>query len=698
MKRVKQFYRWFPDWEKFRCYIDLEDNKWIKAADEETIDGTIIVKLKKSRLTDRKQVFGHARSSSGTVGGFLVSLSSFQGEEEQRSDSLSAFTDHTGEFSFKVLPDATYCTFVNDGRWVSDTIDLIPYDSTKNKTNSPVLNLSRGTKVEVIATVGSTKKPIANQWISMQSPHSFKWQENGRTRNGTGGRRWGVTTDEQGSVITYAQMGQLKAMLFVDGRFMERKIDVAKDETSRIEFHQEFIGRRKVTGKLVLAENVDASLENAEIKIGSVDGETNDRQTISTDKQGAFTFETNAIELGIFAHTKDAKAAGYAIIKDFDSLVELKLLSTRDYHGRLLGKNSKPLVGHAVRAHIAISRREDYSKLYLTSFHVKVIEALTDEDGNYTLKGVPAETVLSINADAIDGSKHDAYLGKVYLDRDDDRPRAVSRLAATSHHSSANTLAERVSQRQRDCSLAGYHLMVIMNHPSANSFVDANFVDYEKTKEIYSFMQLKIPCGEKALQGDKVEYVREKGWPIPGDKQVFACAIDGSGKELGRIEIDVDDSNAGEAAAEFIRLHAPEIVKAKKKWKEAFAEAKRSNRKVWARVSQRYCGPCFMLTRWLDDQKEILSKDYVMIKIDDYYDRDGAAVANRLKHDRHVGVPFYAIFDEDEKMLVDSESPIGNIGYPNGYECKKHLRKMLNATRSNITNAEVDKLIDSLGD
>jgi len=699
--RGEAFYQWFPDWKKYRCYINIKDKQWVLAegaADNEMVNGTIVVKLKKSRLADRKQVVGRVSSPSGIAGGFWVLLSSFQGEEKHSGDWLHVFTDHTGMFSVRVLPDATYCAFVNDGRWVSETRDLIPYESAIEKTNSPTLTLAEGTKVEVILTAGPDKKPVANQWMNLTTPYEFSWREDGRTRHGTDGRRWRVTTDDQGRATTYAWPGKLKGLVYADGRISQKTIKVGKNGTTIFEFHQKFVGKRKVTGKLVLAAGVEASLEDAKIEMRSVDGETDDRKSLLSDKQGAFAFETKASQIGIFVYTQDAKAAGAAFIEKLDSPIKLKLLPTQDYHGWLLGKNDKPLAGHAVRANVRVSGNEDYSGSFVKSFEAQTIETSTDEEGNYTLKGVPTEIIVSIRADAIDGSKHGVSLGKIYLEPNDTRPRAVSRLDKSSGRSSAKTLAERFRTRLRDCSLSGFHLMAIISNASGDSFVDANFMDYEKTKEVSSFMQIRVATGEKASPPADVEFAKKKNWPSPGENEVFACAFDVNGNELGRIEIVVDNNRAPEIAAKFIREHAPKQVDAKKKWNDAFAEAKRSNRKVWVRVSQRYCGPCFALSRWMDGQKELLEKDYVMLKIDDVRDLNGFAVAKRLTRGRHVGVPFHAIHGQDEKMLVDSESPIGNIGHPSGYEGKKHLRKMISATRGHLTDDEVERIVESLKD
>jgi hypothetical protein len=131
---------------------------------------------------------------------------------------------------------------------------------------------------------------------------------------------------------------------------------------------------------------------------------------------------------------------------------------------------------------------------------------------------------------------------------------------------------------------------------------------------------------------------------------------------------------------------------------EALAEAKRSNRRVWARVSGRYCGPCFKLARWLDDQHELLEKDYVMVKIDDVHDQNGTNVAQRVTLGKQDGIPFFAIFDWNGDWLIDSEGPLGNIGCPSGAEGKKHLRNMLSKTRRNLSDTEIEQLVESVGD
>lgn len=79
-------------------------------------------------------------------------------------------------------------------------------------------------------------------------------------------------------------------------------------------------------------------------------------------------------------------------------------------------------------------------------------------------------------------------------------------------------------------------------------------------------------------------------------------------EEQGSLEVNVNEADADKKVADFVSKHQRAKLDAEKKWNEAFAEAKRTNRKVWARVSQRYCGPCFLLARWMDDHRELLER------------------------------------------------------------------------------------------
>ncbi len=61
----------------------------------------------------------------------------------------------------------------------------------------------------------------------------------------------------------------------------------------------------------------------------------------------------------------------------------------------------------------------------------------------------------------------------------------------------------------------------------------------------------------------------------------------------------------------------------------AQAEAKASGRRLWVVSGGPRCGPCFKLARWMNDQHELLEKDYVLVKVMQVLDKNSDA-ADRL--------------------------------------------------------------------
>ena len=680
-------YRWFPDWKSHGSYIEFGDPRWVKAGDRKTDHDAIVFRLKRSQFAARKRVVGRVASTGTSPAGFFVEMYSFQGEEDHTADVLYAFTDESGTFAADYLPGATYCINVNDARYVSNIIDLIPYDPANGKTNAPSLTISEGRPVEVAITAGRAKAPVAHQSIYLVTPHEYQ--------NCRGGRRWSVTTNEQGKARTFALPGEkLEGSIYTPDWRAQASVDVSTDGITRLAFHRAVAEARKIRGRLLLPPNIVADLNEAVVELGSIDGETDERSNCKTNAKGEFSFDSKASRIGIYARTKDRKAAGVARFGDLDRPLDVTLQPTNELRGQLIGKDGRPVKKRAVHAAINVGKF-DFSKPGQTNFVAATLDATTDEEGNYSFTGLPCETSINLSV-TLDGPDRETRSDEVYLLPEETRPRMVSRLGRPTRKVS---FAERYEGVLRDCRLSNFGAMVILYRPAeaAKQFVTANFMSHETTIEVAGFMQIDASL-DRESDSDISAFARSKNWPLPAKGKVFALAMDPAGHELGRIEIDLKDPASPKRAAEFIRQHAPAPADAREKWEHAFALARQSGRNVWVRISQRYCGPCFRLARWLDDQKTLLSLDYVFLKIDDWRDLHGAEVADRLTGHERQGIPFCAIFDATGKMLITSESPLGNIGHPEGFEGKRHIRKMLLATRSKLTDQQIDEIVNSLSD
>jgi hypothetical protein len=286
-------YRWFPDWEKHHFYPDLNTSEWYLVGEPETIEDAVVFKLKRSAA--RKTVEGRVISTGDSDAGFYVRVDSFQGEREDYSDVLSMFTDADGKFAVDVLPDATYCAYVLDSTWVGELIDLIPYDSKLDQVSLFDLAALEGQEVEVLVTSGPQRKPYPNLSISFRREHEYSWNENGEIRHGSGGPQWWAKTDDHGRATTRTLPGKLSASIYTPLWRAEETVDVASGEKPKIQLHRAVEAKRRVTGRLALADGVTTDLKDAEIKIGAIDGSYDDQQTFSANDDGSFAFETLAL-------------------------------------------------------------------------------------------------------------------------------------------------------------------------------------------------------------------------------------------------------------------------------------------------------------------------------------------------------------------------------------------------------------------
>ncbi|MEM8678262.1 MAG: thioredoxin family protein [Planctomycetota bacterium] len=691
-------FRWLPDWESHHFYPQLvAGTGWVldgEASQFEHVDGAFVYKVKSS--VPRHAVTGHVETPSGVAaGGFLVQVRSFQGEQEGRSDHLAAFVDRHGMFSVDVLPGATYCAGVNDTMWTSDLIDLVPYEPATHRTSEILLTVVAGEEVKFSVTRGPQELPYPNVSVNVRETHSYSWWENGERRRGAGSRdRW-LTTDGSGSAVAHVMPGKVGVSVFQPMWRVNEKIQVREGEPAHVTLHRDREAPLPTTGRLVLAEDVDAELGEAEVRFGSVDGNYDSRGSTHSDKQGNFTFEVLGDQIGLFAVTADQRAAGVAILKEPGGILQVEMKQTVDFRGSLLGEDDAPLPGYEVRALIFVEGDEDYQGRFVKRIEGARYETVTNERGEFTFEHLPTEVVVHLRSDNLPGEEDStAYLDHVYLRRDEPRPPSVYRLGRQ-RPASTETFAERFARRLRDARLSGYHLMVIAcaDEDHLANFVQRNFSNYDKNPAVSRYMQLPIyvNAGEEG-----VEWLEQRGWLTPKNNMIHVWALGGDGQLLGELSIDSADEDAETTAMRFVNAHAPEVVNATDHWNHAFAEATATNRKVWARVSGRYCGPCFKLTRWIDDQRELLEKDYVFVRVDADLDRNGRQVASQLDSERSHGIPFFAIFSANGDMLEESVGPTGNIGYPAGFEGKQRLREMLVATRKRLTDEEIDRLIDSL--
>ena len=145
---------------------------------------------------------------------------------------------------------------------------------------------------------------------------------------------------------------------------------------------------------------------------------------------------------------------------------------------------------------------------------------------------------------------------------------------------------------------------------------------------------------------------------------------------------------------EFLASHAKEFPDAKALLETGLEQAKEGNKRVLVQMSGPACGPCILLSEFLSGQKDLVSKDYVHVKLD--LRMPNAEIVKDSLGAEFRGVPWMAILSKDGRPLANSLSPKGNIAFPRGESQKKHFRKMLETTSQRLSESEIEALLAAL--
>jgi hypothetical protein len=194
--------------------------------------------------------------------------------------------------------------------------------------------------------------------------------------------------------------------------------------------------------------------------------------------------------------------------------------------------------------------------------------------------------------------------------------------------------------------------------------------------------------------------------PSEGDVTLAALELDGRlvAQTTGR-QLFAGDKPTAKPLTKWLASNAPKIPDAHRLYTAALAQAKRENKCVLLLETApgRAAGFCYRLCRYIEENKNLLEKDYVCLKVDVRY-ANALMVINQVRDDvaselyrsGEPSLPWMVILDADGRPAASGTSPRGNIGVPDTAQETSYFAWMLRATAQRLTSEEITTLVEAL--
>lgn len=708
---------WCPTWETRTCHLtgdESANSKHPRVGINETVypmaflstalghDTNLTFEV--ARPPARTRIHGNLDMVAPSKAGFLIEFYSFQGPNEGVSERTFARTDEEGHIVADVLPGITYDVHLLDQRWTTPEGWQGVLVDSKTDTVTPLnLNAKPGVPVEIRLTEGANRRPLIRDVVlNCSSPHSYTFQVDGKEQSAIGGRRWSQVPDESGVVRTLASSGKLKIYLRSPNWLEEFEFLVEEGTENIFQLHNPDADQLTFSGRLTVPDN---GPEFTDLHWVAYRNSAREQRALegSFQRDGSFQFEATCTSALIAVHSSDRAWAGFAFLEGGRE-AEIVLQPAPQYHGQLVDPQGNPIANHQLQLKPQYPEYHEGKATKLSRIvriKTETRNATTDDNGYFHFENLaPGFGYRMYEVDVTKGRMNSRvdygrYLGERYFAPGENRPPQLIQLGTTP---SQRSLSDRIKSGVQHCRRMDMNLLVLSYQSASDTdAVAKQLQDDDANRAIYSYLPLVLSHNTDQLPADAQAAFQHHNWPLPTPGQVFLAILDGQGNELYRQSVSVDDGDAIREMQRVFEQLKPPVQNAREKLDKALAEAKASNRKVWVTHSQTRCNPCFLLARWIEEHRETLEKDYVMVKFDDCRDEDGISVCRSVIGEREmVGVPAFFILDETGNEIGGSIGPMGNFGYPNSYEGVSHLRQMLETTGTRITAEERQEMTKPL--
>ncbi|TWU42124.1 carboxypeptidase regulatory-like domain-containing protein [Novipirellula artificiosorum] len=704
-------FQWMPAWQKSAVTVWPMSEEFVHTRGSyDPMSGQGLLEMKLDRLVPLR---GQVTNGEGNpVAGITVAVAG----KGYSMDSVrrTTTTDELGNYELLVPPEMIYLVVVKDDQWASS-----PQDGFAVRANQPVENknfeLRKATRVFGKLTETGTGEPIPTQRIYVyQYGADLPSLEGVELANPEKSRYWvqpmqvySTMTDEKGAFEFSLGNGSFDIRPPQQGKAEKFEIDGEPE----LQWNLATVLPQEVelTGIVVKDEDEkpvgSANLEGVPQDFGSSDWRA------TTTENGTFRVMRKKESTYVHVRNPGRTLAAIAIVKPEDREVEIRVKPTGTVRGRLLSpETQEPWPGQKLAYGIDVP--DEGNRTWSTRFGGSVV---TDEKGNFEIKGLVGGLDYSVNLGTTDEGRYHTLpnfavepgeskdLGDVQAPpppRPYVPPTLEERIAKA--FEVEGTPTERYAKALRSIKLVKQHLLIVFGKPEDPRIHRLMEIRYQD-KDFYSvrdeFRFMAIPTDQERLETART-LAKQIGEPIIGDRGNFFLVLFNSDAEkvdqTEGSELCVADELSKEKLIDWLRSHQTEMPDARTVLDNALKQAKEHDKRVIVQETATWCGPCHMLSRFLEDNR-VWETDYILVKMD--HRLPGARdVMKEIRDGADGGIPWYAILDASGTKLVTSNEPDDgqNIGYPSSKTGQAHFANMLNQTRQRMSEEQVKQLVSKL--
>lgn len=706
---------WLPEWQSLELL-----QVWPHAEDYDHQRGTfqrgesigpLTMRLHKLVPISGRVVFPDGRPAPGIkldVSGEGYSFDSFR---------QSTTTDADGRYEIKVSPNQVYLMIVQDQKWAAQPATGFAMLPGKPKQNVD-FHLQPATRIFGRVTMGNDRQPVPGQRItSYQYGGDLNNMKDSGITPPNDDRKWvqpmcfhHAVTDADGRFEFFVGPGNFD----IRGPTQNKvpKFEITTEAEREFDFHMERPGERPLTGLVISG---DQSVPVAKARIQGIyrqelaGGDIN----TTTDSNGQFKITRELHRTVLYADSEDRTLAGVVEIGPDEASVIIKLQPCAVATGRFIDSETKQPVADAELQYGVDVHIGDDNAPWRVSFGGSV---RTNENGAFSLPrlviGQHYRLTVVSDRDSEGGARswsritdftpttagEQIDLGDV-LRKPPPAPYEAPTLQerTITAFRKPDSAAKRYQNNLRDVRIGHLRQLMIFGDPDAEptlQFFKLRYDDENVRAATDNYWLLPLP-----LSGDKSDdtraFVQSLGIEVSEGSAPVFVVIDEAEQRLATVEakdLSSDGAIDKQKVLDFLAAHAPEQLDAQVLFDDALAQAKTENKRVFIQESATWCGPCWMLSRFIAAHRDVLEQDYIFVKLDHRWPHS-QEIAKKFQKEPG-GIPWCAIMDADQQVLATSDGPDGNIGYPAKDEPQgiEHFVKMLRDSRIRLTDADLDGL------